>query len=702
MADNIGLDGFRRLVDGAPPAIAAYKRDLRELYTYVGLAQGNAYSSYAASDALYERIRGAVTSGGPGIVKHLDRLNRQLLQEWKLDGAALMPYIEVIGRLRDAIQSGKLPGEDAAIDWPRAVAAARDHIELTGFWGIVEALDRRFSRELAVATAAKVLRDRGYPLHRQLDQITLAEEADARFGVDFQKRIASIGGLNIARRMFKELARAYSAKQERYHLGARPSMSGGGQPQMPWGWLLQLAVKHVRGAKPFKDTDQAWRELLGLMTAYAALSDVQPYYPPIFAGGDAMAMVRFLQQTALYDSMFRIPQLRPSDVDRLARGMLSFLNFDEVTEGGWTLNQALMVIGHLLGSTEAIRGPAIFRLRDLYKALPEVPKPVIQTLVHSVLSHPQAGANQRYTWPTDAPVKGDPKSGITFFDRPLLLAGDGYLLVDRSVCSAPCIEALLSALRRPKNELDGKVGIATERFLEALFGDHGMDVHAGDYDFGKEHAEVDLAVDTPDVLVFLELKKKPLTRIARTGSDAQLLVDLAGSIFSALAQTGWHELRIRSAGQLALKRDGKPEDSLQLRGRSVERVALSGLDFGSFQDRVILDRLLLSTMNANFKPADPALGQHFREVNKSLAEIREQVRLSEGEPGSGDRAFYNCWFLSIPQMLIILDNVAGPEDFRNSLWRCRHTSMGTGDFYFEFEHLKTILPAPSPTVAEQS
>ena len=46
-----------------------------------------------------------------------------------------------------------------------------------------------------------------------------------------------------------------------------------------------------------------------------------------------------------------------------------------------------------------------------------------------------------------------------------------------------------------------------EKFVEAEFVSHGVEVFSGDYDEGG-HGECDIAVPTPEVLVFLELKKK--------------------------------------------------------------------------------------------------------------------------------------------------------------------------------------------------
>lgn len=120
------------------------------------------------------------------------------------------------------------------------------------------------------------------------------------------------------------------------------------------------------------------------------------------------------------------------------------------------------------------------------------------------------------------------------------------------------------------------------------------------------------------------MKKKVLTRRARAGSDAQVILDLAGSLLAAQAQAGWHEVRLRRHGRLNLERNGATT-RLELNGREVERLAVSLHDFGSFQDRVLLKQFMEASMNATFTPAEASLGTKFDEINEALAEIREQV-----------------------------------------------------------------------------
>ena len=85
-------------------------------------------------------------------------------------------------------------------------------------------------------------------------------------------------------------------------------------------------------------------------------------------------------------------------------------------------------------------------------------------------------------------------------------------------------------------------------------------------------------------------------------------------------------------------------------------------------------------MNAKFTPVATSLNEKFDEINEALNEIREQtVALHPGQKEI-NQPFFNCWFLSVPQLLVLLDGVTDPAGFRAALWSCRHVVTGSSDF----------------------
>ncbi|EQD50162.1 hypothetical protein B1B_11332 [mine drainage metagenome] len=340
-----------------------------------------------------------------------------------------------------------------------------------------------------------------------------------------------------------------------------------------------------------------------------------------------------------------------------------------------------------------MRGPIFIEEADIRRACPGISRQIVTQILDEVLSHPPAGANRNFSRPMDAPIPDNTalrQSGHDFFLRPLLRQSSRrFVLLDRSVCAAACLEALLTSLRPEIQEFDNKVGAVVEHFLTVEFASHGVPVSSGDYDARGQHGECDLVVETTETVIFFEVKKKTLTRRAKAASDAHLLLDLAGSMLAAQAQAGWHEVRLRRDNYLDLVR-GDLTKRLELNGREVERVAVSLFDFGSFQDRILVKQFLEATMNVSFTAADARFEKKFKDINGALAEIREQVvALHPGEQVI-NQPFFNYWFISVPQLLVLLDGVTDVAGFKAALWSCRSVVTGSSDLYFDLSYMKRL------------
>ncbi len=687
------LQSFRKVVNDNPSAVDEHAT-LEELYRYAGLQENGSYQRTSVTDAFYERIRTAFPSGKAKVRLLCTELIKDIIREHVILNMPLRPYFEVLIRIRDALNATDMDTGDIKDGWATAVEAANDHIALSS-WKTLQP-ERTYARHFQVARAAAALKRAGYQIRLEPSWISVEESSEKRLVDDIGKLIETIGGLNVGRRLFKAISPSYDQNIQRYHLVPPVSMSGGGAPQAPWGYLLQLAVKHLSGRKPYQDTDQNWKRLVALATAYAAVIDVQPYAPPIYGSFDASGLLKHIQETALYDTMFRIPQLRPSDARRLCNGLLGFQDLTTPTPDGWTLGQALEVVDALFICTPDKRGPIIIAEKDICNHLPHISKPIISHLLDTVLCHPQSGSNKHFSRPTDAPSKEAPDQGVDFLFKPLIRAnGRRFVIMDRSVAAAACPEALLSAFRPFTKGLEDRVGLQAERFLEGEFAARGVQVRSGEYDVGAEHGECDIVVETGERVVFIELKKKALTRKARAGSDVDLVLDLAGSLLAAQAQCGWHEVRLRAADHIDLNRNGS-RYRLERKERDIERIAIALLDYGSFQDRTFLKHMMESTIGVSFSPVEPNLTKRFRSINDALAEIGDQVSQLQSEDDKNAQPFFHCWFLSLPQVLILLDHVSDPESFWDQIRSTRHFTTGTSDFYHDFSYMRRRNGGISP------
>ncbi|OYV39073.1 MAG: hypothetical protein B7Z81_03790 [Acidocella sp. 20-61-6] len=238
------------------------------------------------------------------------------------------------------------------------------------------------------------------------------------------------------------------------------------------------------------------------------------------------------------------------------------------------------------------------------------------------------------------------------------------------------------------------LGKALERFTKEVLLQHNIKSCAGDYWIGKTRWECDIVVETADVIILIEVKKKPLTRRARAGSDISLVLDLAQSLLDAQKQAGNHEMQLRKEGYLDLHDNGKIH-RIEINGRNIERIALSFTDFGSFHDRMFLEKFLTAVTTLKFTVSDSKYKKQFDKINQAIASLQDQNRFLYPEDGLHHRPYFNCWFFSLPQLMIILDGVNDAEEFRDVLWGIRGMSNGHGDLCYDIryaERMKTSNP----------
>ena len=288
-----------------------------------------------------------------------------------------------------------------------------------------------------------------------------------------------------------------------------------------------------------------------------------------------------------------------------------------------------------------------------------------------------------------------------FYQHPLIQDGANYfVMLDRAMCAPAFIEAVVFAMKPVfKGNRRHLFGKGVEHLLQTRFAARGMQIRAGKYKSHNVERDCDLVIETDQTIFFIEAKSKALTVKARAGSEVHVILDFAWSALKAQAQAGWHELNLRRHGYLMLKDDNGHFYRLELKGRDVERVAVSLHDYGSFQDRSSLMGFLDSHIGASYSVNLPKFQDDFDDLNDILREIEVQEKeLAQHRPEKYSQ-FANCWFLSLPQMLIVLDDATDAESFRKTLFEIRSVTMGTLDFYREYANWKRMKAAAAAEAA---
>ncbi|MEG5061015.1 hypothetical protein QUB60_24750 [Microcoleus sp. A2-C5] len=706
---------FKDLVDTTDSSISFNDNDIEDLeflYNHYRIPYTTSSSQDEMINHLSDRIQRYLVPGESKAI-YLYRLRDQVIIRYILDDQPLEPYLSILNRILEVININDqiLPLEsESEEEWRRAIRNVKDYYAICGESnGLdIEYLKRLFLRQFSVASSAKVLRNYGYKLEVKDGKICIEESEQEKIARAIECDIQLIGGLEIARRLFSLIQNFYDPEQERYHLVRRfEAYNNNTQPEIPIGYLLNLSVKYLEKSPILSpNPKQNWERMVELAKSFTSVFDVQPYnyFQLYFKTLDNLS--EFLQEIAVYDSIFCLNQQRPSDVPRILRGLFSLINVDDINkiqvQLGWIPEQAILVAEAILNIDVDRLSPIIFTKEQVKDKLPDLDTTVIETIL-DIYCHSHNQANSEYKIPTDFRDKKN-----TFFLKPLLKLDRGeYVLMDRSWCSPAFYEALVDILNKINipDKIHNKIGDYLEIFvkqqLQTLkikyrYGDYSVDSRK--YQTSRKQGECDIIIESDDTIIFIEIKKKSLRNNAKGGCDAAIFADLAGSLLDSQIQLGWHEIIIRSQGYLELTPNKEPNNKyrLELNGRSIERVTLTLLDFGGFQDRNLLYQFLqLMLSTSSIDAPDSANAKEVidkSEINKTLPKfLKQHEDLKSLNPRQEQFPFYDCWFLSLPQFLILIDDLSEKKSIKKLLHTTKYISTTSLNFYFEYATAKKLL-----------
>ncbi|MEG5140102.1 MULTISPECIES: hypothetical protein [unclassified Microcoleus] len=704
---------FKDLVDTTDSSISFNDNDIEDLeflYNHYRIPYTTSSSQDEMINHLSDQIKIHLISGNLKVI-YLWRLRDQVILRSILDDQPLQPYFSILKRILEVINmEDKILPLESEEEWRMAIRNVKDYNAICGENYVldIEYFKTLFPRQFSVASSAKVLRNYGYKLEVKDGKICIEESEQEKIARSIECDIQLIGGLEIARRLFYEIQNLYDSEQERYHLVRRlEACNNNPQPEIPIGYLLNLCVKHLQKSPILSpNPKENWERMVKLSTSFTSVLDVQPYnsFQVYFKTLDNLS--DFLQEIAVYDSIFCLNQLRPSDVPRILRGLFSLINVDDINkiqvQLGWIPEQAILVAEAILNIDVDNLSPIIFTKEQVKDQLPDLYTTVIEKIL-DIYCHSHNPANSEYKIPTDFRHKK-----YTFFLKPLLkLDRSEYVLMGRSWCSPAFYEALVDTLNKiniPHN-IHNNMGDYLERFvkeqLQTLkikysYGDYSVDSRK--YKTSRQQGECDIIIESDDTIIFIEIKKKSLTNNAKGGCDAAIFADLAGSLLDSQIQLGWHEIIIRSEGYLELTPKNEPNNTyrLELNGRSIERVTLTLLDFGGFQDRNFLYQFLqLMLSTSSIDALDSPNAQEI--INRSRINQKLPIFLTQHEhlkslnPRQEQFPFYDCWFLSLPQFLILIDDLSEKKSIKKLLHTTKYISTTSLNFYFEYANAKKLL-----------
>lgn len=599
------------------------------------------------------------------------------------------PYSRVAEAIRHALTKPGNSTEETS-HWERAIelamlyAAGSSHLPPEQAW-------RSSTRVNCLSAAINGLRKLGYEIGLPASGgVDVPDLELKRIATDIECQAAALGS-SLAPSAAASMKGTYSAITGRFQVGRKgQTFQLDEKPDLPYAYLYQLGLRYFAQQPSAPFPEAALTQLSNLVTWAITLLDLSlGTFELMFA--KAVDLIRIMQKSVVYDSVFLLTQAKPSHASEYLEWMLSREPLSDLQDDhGRTAAQVRSIARMLLRACA----------RACERGMPQdfIPVSVWEVayatnldpgramgLMRDVFAHP-AGANQTLTFPPD-----DRAVDAAF--RPLLMHDGRLVMQPAPMAARATVNAALQWCRENhpnKKGFDDKViGPLFEEFVREKLAQHSVSTLHGKYKAGKSAGECDAVVETEAVVLFFELKSKMLRREARAGDDVAAIADLAQAVVRPQAQAMERHAVLREHGALTVTQ-GTSTATITLGAREVLKLSITRGDLGSLHDRSFLRLFLQTGCAVQFSAVDPtrqpkldSLHEWFRKLKTAAARAGEPV-FNTPFP------FSTSWSLSVFHFLLLLERTGNSESFMCELQRTRYIATPVRDFYAEYEYALSL------------
>lgn len=687
MITNEEVDAFIRLVDQARPLIP-YSADPSFIAEMFDLPTELGTGTQAVQNALFQIIRDEVVESTVAKPFHIRSLRSALVRRFRFQtdfyAYHMVPEWILFGVNESAFRP--LSEQDR---WLKAIRATYALMAIPG-----NSPTSGSERDTVVTDAAKRMQSRSYRLGINGADFFFEDGELERCCMELDRLAKKLGGAFVVSALLRHLQQQERFTHGRYLVGRRAQTmpSTNPAPAIPFGYLLNLSLRHMERRTAGSFDRARFEQLVSLAGDVVAILDVETHSLYSFMFTDHANLPRYLQGVMLGDFCLSFRQLVAKDAITMMRGLFNWVDASHMQQTlGWTIADALMLAKATLTLTPPGAINVVWRNDDLVRSS----GCSLKTLQHMLpyFTHKTTELNAVFLKPFDAAAAG--------FDlKPFIWQpGDQRLLLAPSLCSIGFFEALATATRGLYDKsADDKIGQAIEPMLASAFHDHGITPSCVSmkYVVGKKIYDCDLAIESTDAVILFEIKKKSLTKAAWGGDMLAALVDLCRSMIKAQTQLGRQELQLRRDGEIQFVNGSR----IVLGNRRIERIAVTLLDWGSVQDRMIVDNVhkILTSATIAATNHSPQQAEAISDGNQLLALLQVQMQELATLKGASTQQFFDCLFLGIPQILFLLDGTRSADDFYANLKTIKTAATGTLDMYHTLTYMKKIRSsATAPT-----
>lgn len=599
------------------------------------------------------------------------------------EGLDCFKYFPILDAIKEVVRTQPRPNTPLpeATEWePLLEIIIRERSELIYFEAQPE--KELESRLHNFAIAYLRLTRRGIEFSEENDEFTISSGSFELISREIDQLCKSYGGKNLISSLSELLGKTYNSTTGRFmeyrRVGMGTTRIGAA---IPFGYLVSIVSKYVQypGSGNFK----VFEQLVELITDLIVAFEIQPYswMEPLHLSTENL--IEFLRKNILYDTFVGIAQTKAS----LASSLIDFINKEfqasSISSFGVKLEDAARVALALISLAQTKKFTTV-RSKEISKKC-RISEHKVTEAMDKLLSIQAGLVNARLDFP--------PKSlDIDHYFKPAIKNGNEYLLFPKSITSLGCLNTVCYTISHPNGEWcnpsDSQLGYSIEEFLRSAFRKKGIKVIHGDH-LGKPKLEADLICEANNFIYVFEMKKKPLTREAQSGDEVKIFTDIANSLLASQAQAMKIENVLLSSGSLTLTRNCVNE-TISLNNRSVVKISTSLHDYGVLQDTTVLHRLLQISVSSTVQHHDSKINKNLRQWN-DLSQNLNNLLLANKET-DWRNPFYYSLFMSIPQIILALENSNNIDDFFEIIRSLIFVTTSTRNNYSELLYKLTREP----------
>ena len=624
------------------------------------------------------RIKALLPSDSDEIFLYRDfqRLGKGLQREQLLDGVDNQRYIDVVEIIHNHLgwnQSAIKTFSDTC--WQDVIAACSEEMPLPQTDWLKE-----YDKEHRRAAAAKTLRKFGLKI--KIEDCDYVTENDDIVYDALINWIREAGGRRFLNMLLSQME--YLEPEGRFLTDMNGNMPYPKDVTIvkPYNYLVNLALANINAdGGSNSEAAKAFGNAIKLSTNYCFLKyPVQNFgnvWEDLFHRD--RDTVEFFRDLVYKESIFGLTQHSVWFTRMFCERVLMYMrDTGRVLENGYTFDEYERLMNYVLSAADALK---CVELRK--DKLNELGIGAIEQLISDVATGGDM-LNNGFRTPLD-----EEKENAA--NKPLIKANGKIYALPVTIGSWGWFEALMMVVRNQEKEdnqkdIDKEVGKLIEIFINEKLAEKGITHCSGTY-LPPEEGEADLVVEATKGIMLFEMKKKSLTRKAKSGDEFRIVADLLGSLIDSQAQCFRTSHLLIEKGYVNLVDENGEKTNVEKHNRTAECISVSLGAFGPLQDRMliksIMDEMCNKQLRAEYDGDDK---QTIKDVKKFNNDMQKWMSFLNEERVNGDsnkNPFFNSWFLDLEQLMLIVQESNSNDELLARLRETKYVTMGSYNFYKE-------------------